>query len=412
MHETMIYRPMTPFKRVVDAVVLQHHAQTELELPEERPDKWQALNHIAAAREVYDLSDRDLAILQALVSFHQGKTLEGDASSLVVYPSNKALCERLHGMPESTLRRRLASLVGGGIIVRRDSPNGKRYSRLDGTEKVSFGFDLTPLVIRYNEFRDAAEAVRQAAERYKRLRESVSLMRRDLASLAEYGEIVMPADSVWAQFAETALSAARTLRRKLAFEDLLDMAEALRDALDQARDILEPLASREMSANDVSNERHIQNSHKESTDSEKKVTKLGPVSGVCPSKAKEETNGVEPQDSDDRIPWPNMPLPLVMDCCKEIQIYAQDGSPIRHWHELVRTADTVVPMMGISPSAWHDARACMGPPEAAVVVAAMLERIKEIHSPGGYLRALTAKAADGKFSSGPMVMALMRRHAA
>ena len=78
----------------------------------------------------------------------------------------------------------------------------------------------------------------------------------------------------------------------------------------------------------------------------------------------------------------------------------------------MKVADTVVPMMGISPSAWEDAKARMGPAEAAVVVAAMLERIKEIRSPGGYLRALTAKAADGRFSSGPMVMALMRREAA
>ena len=412
MHEIMNYRPMTPFKRVVDAAVLQHLAHTEQELPAERPDKWQALNHLAAAREIYSLSDRDLAILQALVSFHQGKTLEGDAGSLVVHPSNKALCARLHGMPEATLRRRLARLVGAGIVVRRDSPNGKRYSRRYGAEKVAFGFDLTPLVTRFEEFRDAAEAVRQAAERYKRLRESVSLMRRDLASLAEYGERVRPAESVWAQFADTALSVARALRRKLALEDLSELADALREALDQARDILEPPESQEMSANDADFDRHIQNSNAENIDSEKRVTKLETRAEAGPRMAENGTNQTDVPESDDGTPWPTMPLPLVLSCCNEIQIYAQDGSPIRHWHELVRTADTVVPMMGISPSAWQDARSRMGPPEAAVVIAAMLERIKEIHSPGGYLRTLTAKAADGKFSSGPMIMALMRREAA
>lgn len=100
-----------------------------------------------------------------------------------------------------------------------------------------------------------------------------------------------------------------------------------------------------------------------------------------------------------------------MSACHEIQSYT-DGK-IRHWHELVRAADLVRPMMGISPSAWDEARRAMGPEEAAVVVAAMLERFGDIRSPGGYLRHLSGKAAAGAFSSGgPMVMALMRREAA
>jgi replication initiation protein RepC len=69
-------------------------------------------------------------------------------------------------------------------------------------------------------------------------------------------------------------------------------------------------------------------------------------------------------------------------------------------------------MMGISPSAWEEAKQLMGPEEASVVIVAMLERFGDIHSPGGYLRSLSAKAAMGEFSCGPMVMALMRRDAA
>ena len=410
----MDYRPITPFKKLVDAAVLKHQAYTEQELPTERPDKYEVLKHLTTAREVYELSDRDLAILQGLLSYHQGKTLEGE-DGLVVYPSNKSLCERLQGMPEPTLRRRLARLVGTGIIVRRDSPNGKRYARGFGADKVAFGFDLTPLVVRFEEFRDVAEAVRQAAERLKRLRESVSLMRRDLAGLAEYGAQVMPTGADWDNFAAMALSAARDLRRRLSIEQLGALADGLREALDRARDILEPADSMEMIANDAHFEQHIQNSSTDSFESEQNVMKM-----LCDGNAapKTEPPGTEGQEGDTEteidkpIPWPNMPLPLVLGCCREIQIYADGERPIRHWHELVKVADTVVPMMGISPSAWEDAKTRMGPAEAAVVVAAMLERIKEIRSPGGYLRALTAKAADGRFSSGPMVMALMRREAA
>ncbi|MDG1769116.1 MAG: replication initiation protein RepC [Yoonia sp.] len=100
----------------------------------------------------------------------------------------------------------------------------------------------------------------------------------------------------------------------------------------------------------------------------------------------------------------------MLSVCGELQTYAPDG--IRHWHELVQTADRIRPMMGISPSAWADAMETMGPEKASVVLCAMLEKFDSIRSPGGYLRALTRKAAEDGFSSGPMVMALITDRAA
>lgn len=54
----------------------------------------------------------------------------------------------------------------------------------------------------------------------------------------------------------------------------------------------------------------------------------------------------------------------------------------------------------------------MGPAVAAITVACIVRRMTEINRPGGYLRALNAKAADGTFSPGPMVMALLRSEGA
>ena len=77
-------------------------------------------------------------------------------------------------MPASTLRRLLAVLVEAGLIVRRDSPNGKRYARKGrgGGITLAFGFDLAPLVVRAEEFERLAQeieaevrAVRLAKER-------------------------------------------------------------------------------------------------------------------------------------------------------------------------------------------------------------------------------------------------------
>jgi len=49
----------------------------------------------------------------------------------------------------------------------------------------------------------------------------------------------------------------------------------------------------------------------------------------------------------------------------------------------------------------------MGEAQAAVVVAAILQRGSAINSAGGYIRGLTKKAEAGEFSLGPMLMALI-----
>ncbi|MEY9827841.1 L-aminopeptidase/D-esterase-like protein [Bradyrhizobium japonicum] len=65
-------------------------------------------------------------------------------------------------------------------------------------------------------------------------------------------------------------------------------------------------------------------------------------------------------------------------------------------------------MLGISPSAWREAREAMGEQHAAITLAAIYQRADQINSAGGYLRSLTDRARDGKFSTWPMVMALLR----
>jgi replication initiation protein RepC len=63
--------------------------------------------------------------------------------------------------------------------------------------------------------------------------------------------------------------------------------------------------------------------------------------------------------------------------------------------------------LGISPSAWEEAQSIMGDVQAAIVVAAILQRGDAINSAGGYLRDLTRRAEAGEFSLGPMLMALI-----
>src|ERR1700745_2828499 len=96
--------------------------------PDKVVHKWRIFRAICKARPRLVVSERALAVLNALLSFHPETTLTGK-DELIVFPSNEQLCLRTRGMPASTLRRMLVVLLDAGLIVRRDSPNGKRYAR-------------------------------------------------------------------------------------------------------------------------------------------------------------------------------------------------------------------------------------------------------------------------------------------
>ncbi|MEL6594406.1 MAG: plasmid replication protein RepC [Pseudomonadota bacterium] len=403
----MEYTPISPFMRPISHAHLRVIERPEASVPARPVNKWELLRELSKAQAAFGVSERDLTVLQGLLSFFPDDALGGNAE-MVVFPSNKAICERLNGMPCSTMRRHLARLVEAGLLQRRDSPNGKRYVRKHGEDRVAFGFDLSPLYCQSEEIARAAEAVREAEERVRRLREVVSLMRRDLAALAEFGDEMQPGLGFWDQLRDKAALTARALRRKLSIEDLAAYRADLEALLDQARNIIDGPETEEMNTNDAQSERHRHNSNKESIDFEPALEKSGVAAGVPDVDTNEPVADVDEQDTRH---LPKIPLHLVIAACPSLKTFYQ--GEIRHWHQLYDAACHVRPAMGISASAWEEAQRFMGPEQASIVVAAMLERFADIRSPGGYLRALTTKAAAGEFSCGPMVMALIgRRNAA
>ena len=374
---------MTPFGRQpVTAGLLATQALAEAPAPDQAPDKWALLRDLTTARASFGVSDRDLAVLSALLSFHRGKELADD-DALIVFPSNAALSERAHGMAESTLRRHLAALVRAGLILRRDSPNGKRYATRDrsGTLERAFGFDLRPLLVQSPRIADAAETARRDALALRRLREMVVIRLRDAAKLIVWAEET--GRHVPDALLEAAAGMQRALRRKPDSTLLTQLAASAETLLTQARRLTD---TEEMDGNDVENERHQQNSNPEPHESD----------SCCEQQKVLGSDQAEP----------SIPLGLVLKAAPDIRDYAPEG--IRNWRDLVAVAGFVRPMLGISADAWNQARRNMGDTVAAVTLACMLQRAEAIARPGGYLRSLTEKAGQGAFSPGPMVMALLR----
>ncbi|MCB1342106.1 MAG: replication initiation protein RepC [Pseudooceanicola sp.] len=366
----------TPFgRRPVSAGLLAGQALARAATQTPARDKWQLFHDLRAARTAFGVSDRDLTVLNALLSFLPERELR-DGEPLIVFPSNAALSDRAHGMAESTLRRHLAALVAARLIARHDSPNGKRYAARGAGGQVlrAFGFDLRPLLVQADTIAAAAETARQAEQTLHLHRETAVLLLRDVTKLAEYIACNATLDR--------AALHRRALRRKLTLQDIDAIATGLRADLAAITAQIDPVPEK-MDANAASNERHHTNSNPDNLDSE-----------PC------QENGSGAGARDIRIP-----LALVLKACPDILPYARHE--VRDWRGLVALADDIRPMLGISDSAWADAQATLGRETAAVTTAAILQRAGHIRSPGGYLRALTAKAAEGAFSPGPMIMALL-----
>lgn len=369
---------------------------------ESKPDvvinKWQVFHDIREARELVGATDRSLAILNALLTFHPESELAGGAE-LVVWPSNVNLMARANGMPATTLRRHLAVLVDCGLVIRRDSPNGKRFARKGrgGEIEQAYGFDLAPIVARAVEFAELAEEVRNEKKALRVSKERLTLLRRDVAKMIETGiEEGVPCD--WARVHQAYQAIIGRLPRTASRQIVDDACVDLHALYTEIREVLETFTkTRNLDANESHFGRHIQSSNPE--------RKSESENGF--GNKKEADGDVEHCDKVRSLPKRDLPLGIVVDACPSLGELAREGE-IRSWRDFLAAADLARPMLGISPSAWREAREALGEQHAAITLAAIYQRHEQISNAGGYLRSLTERARDGKFSTWPMVMALLR----
>ena len=361
-------------------------------------EKWKVFRSIREARDLLGATDRSLAILNALLSFHRDSELSGDGT-LIVWPSNEQLMARANGMPPTTLRRHLAVLVDCGLIIRRDSPNGKRFARKGrgGEVEQAYGFDLSPIVARAEEFEQLAEAVQAEKKAFKVSKERLTLLRRDVVKMIDAGiEEGVPGN--WGRISQIYQEIIGRLPRTAPRQVVESLCDELQELWSEVHDMLELFTkTQNMDANESQSGCHIQNSKPDSIfESEKGLRKKNEAGGSA-----------EEIDNLRSLPKRELPLGIVLDACPDLMDLAQGGR-IRHWSDFLAAVEVARPMLGVSPSAWREACEAMGEVQAAITLAAILQRSDQINSAGGYLRSLTDKAREGHFSTWPMVMALLR----
>jgi replication initiation protein RepC len=431
-------RPTTPFGRRPLSLAMVA-SQTATENFAAKPGasetvvhKWRLFRALTEAKEPLGVTERALSVLHALLSFHQETALTlpesnstsaeaGSASGgIVVFPSNKELSIRAHGMAPATLRRHLACLVDAGLIIRRDSPNGKRFARKGqgGAIEDAFGFDLAPLVARSSEIENLAEEIRAENRAMALLREKITLTRRDIVKMIETAlEEGISGD--WDDAHQRYAALSGRYGRGLSRADLEALAGELAALAAEIHKSLEThIKAQNMSGNESQTERHIQNQTTNFSDIEPSLQegRADPSEpnldqGRGPIDRTPETSSDRSRTIDPRPALRAYPLGMVLEACPDIVDYGPSGE-ISSWRDLAAAAATVRSALGVSPDAWSQALEVLGEHNASIVIAAILQRGDEIKSAGGYLRVLTEKARAGEFSLGSVLMALLRGKAA
>lgn len=419
----------TPFgRRPMTLAMLIAQRRAEHDKPVRSVDKWKIHRALCEAKPLLGVTDRALAVLNALLSFYPKNELSDDAN-LIVFPSNAQLSLRAHGMAEQTIRRHLAALIAAGLLVRRDSPNGKRYARRSraGDLSEAYGFSLAPLLTRAEEIERLAAQV--AAERLhvQSLRERISLHRRDIIKLIETA-MAEAVEGPW----ETVHTGFRSLIDGLSRSPTTQELESLLNKLGRLHaEIINRLETHAKASksggNPYQTERHIQNSDSESqieSETRAKQQKSESTDPAVPQRTPASEGFVRAPagvsaasfvprrshaDTDPKVrtELKSFPLDLVLRACPEIVSYGPAGE-IGSWRDLLAASIIVKSMLDISTAAYQEACAAMGTENAATVIACILQRARHINSAGGYLRDLTRRTQKGEFAIGPMLMSLLR----
>lgn len=409
----------TPFgRRAMSLGMLASQLIAENIEPGISRNKWKLFRAVCEARPSLGVTDRALTVLDALLTFYPADELS-EERGLIVFPSNAQLSVRARGMTAATLRRHLAGLVDAGLIVRKDSANGKRYARRGraGEVEEAFGFSLAPLLARAAEIEALAALAVADREHLRITKQRLTICRRDIAKLIA-AAIDEGVRGEWERISLTFRSMTSRIPRTPGIDELassLEEMEMLREEIVNQLDA--NTKTRKIDSNESQIERHKQNSNPESTYEFEPgfETKQGANSTDCEKPNPNSASGGAGEQREKRRasatgeggPLKTFPLGLVLQACPDIADYAPGGQ-IANWRDLMTAAVVVRSMLGVSPSAYEAACAAMGPENAATVIACILERGGHINSAGGYLRDLTRRTEVGEFAVGPMLMSLVR----
>jgi replication initiation protein RepC len=342
----------------------------------------------------------------------------------IVFKSNRQLAFEI-GKSEGRVSRLLSRLFDLGLITMQDSANFKRYPVRDQEGEISdaCGIDLRILIARYADLdqlvkRRCVEKREQDAVG-RRYRAALRSARYTLATAYDISADVL---SRLALRVERIVSVVGVATKAPAW--MLRRAARLLEwiggrACQHAQPSDETQEVQKMTCVNAENDMHKQNTNphpldpgKDERSSANAEQHNSPRAGFA-SKTAFERSLLRPlsQSNDKSHPQPS--LVALADVCRATPSLAEYGYQTpRSWADLARLAPLLCRIAGVSEDARQRAVDGMGQQAAAVAIAVTFEKYtrQEVSSPGGYLRAMTDRAASGELHLSRSVFGLAARN--
>lgn len=365
------------------------------------------LDRFERAAPRLDIGEGVVRLIRSLVRVTQEQDWTGGIFRPIAWPSNDMLGEELQ-RSRTAIQSLIRGAVRAGLVHMKDSGNGKRYGyRGDRGEIVeAFGFDLSPLGARWDEFADlaAARGIEQARRRHLRLK--VSEIRREIRTV---GADALERDYDGYDWQRAIDLASGRLPRSPTLPDLeslevqfLGLLAAVDKAWLEAREgsESEPTGSESRAQKEPTTEPPANRATYAAFRNE--------VVAGRPSQDVADPGGGKPPHVEEEV----LPLSLVLEAVPEIHGFMDDPG-LAEWEDLVTAAYQATTLLGINLTAWREARETMGRNRAAIAVATILARWRdgEIKSScGGYLRAMCERERTRELHLMPSLFGLRDRH--
>jgi len=363
------------------------------------------------------LSPRLVHALDWLFRFTQPQDW-GRGGRPIVWPS-AALQRDALGLSESQVKATNRALIEAGLLTMKDSPNGKRYGQRDAQKRIieAYGFDLSPIAIRYAEFVRIGQKARAERAEMGRLRRRATIARNGITQIVETAAEYDFAGEEWQTLIRETRNLTVVLRKIERSEELALGVASLERWQRQARERLEELlatvtasASESVDSDPKGPEnRPHQYTYKLDTDPKKdtviapeesKPEGARPVSDPDKTVSSKEEEGASTSTGarTDHSTVMKLSPQELMRLAPRLRVYLQSPRPA--WPEIVDAADWLRGEMGVSKSLWGDACQAMGRETAAIAIAIVSAKPAEHFSstPGGYFHGMVAKARTGELN--------------
>lgn len=362
------------------------------------------------------------------------------SSRPIVWPS-AAMQQQEMGLGPSQIKNLNRHLVELGLVVMKDSPNGKRYGRRGPQGRIieAYGFDLSPIASRFAEFQAIAQAGREERARVSALKRRTTIARNGIRQLLQTADEQGITGEEWEAYCSAATMASRGVASRRNSDEMEKALATLEAVQCEMRQYLEKTFNRQAKAPPSVSESSVDIDpkgpenwpHITTTNylinpkdtviaqGEIKVAALAEPTTSQPTKLEKRStrsrgvknsHGAATNSQTDPESFIKITPTELIKLAPRMKPYLCDTMP--RWSEIVDAADWLREELGISKSIWGDACLAMGREQAAIAVAIVSAKPPSYFrgSPGAYFHGMVSRAKTGELHLARTIWGMRAQH--